>query len=132
MADLCERFTAEYLPRKRASTQKSYRQQIATEVLPALARVKVEEVTFSDVDTLHRTISKRAPYRANRVLALLSCMFTMAIRWEWRADNPCKSIERNQEHKRRRYLSMDELGRLTKALAEHRDQQAAEIIRMLL
>jgi integrase len=47
-------------------------------------------------------------------------------------DNPAKGIERNPEHKRERYLSGEELARLTAALAEHRDQQAANIIRVLL
>jgi hypothetical protein len=33
VADLCERFTAEVLPRNRASTQRDYRQQIAVDIL---------------------------------------------------------------------------------------------------
>jgi integrase len=133
VTDLCARFEAEYLPRKRPSTQQTYRQQIAAEIIPALGRLKVANVTFSDIDGVHRAITKRGrPYRANRVLALLSRMFTMAVRWHMRVDNPCKGIERNQEHKRRRYLSADELTRLTKALAEHSDQQSADIIRLLL
>jgi integrase len=132
MADLCERFEAEYLPRKRPSTQRSYRQQIAAEIRPALGRLKVAEVTFADVDAVHRTISKRAPWRANRVVALLSRMFSMAIRWGWRTNNPCKGIERNPEDKRRRYLSIDELARLSAALGTLKDQQSADIIRLLL
>jgi integrase len=59
-------------------------------------------------------------------------MFGLAIRWGWRSDNPAKGIERNPEEKRHRYLAGDELGRLTAALAEHEDQQAANIIRLLL
>ena len=133
VADLCERFETDYLPRKRASTQKSYRQMIAAEIKPALKNLKVAEVTFADIDGVHRKITKRGRlYRANRVLALLSAMFTMALKWRMRSDNPCKGVERNQEHKRRRYLSTDELKRLFKALAEHRDQQSADIIRLLL
>jgi integrase len=132
VADLCDRFIADYLPRKRPSTQKTYRQQIAAEIRPALGQLKVAEVTYADVDGVHRAISKRAPYRANRVVALLSRMFSMAIRWGWRADNPAKGIEKNQEHKRRRYLSADELVRLTTALAGAKDQQSADIVRLLL
>jgi hypothetical protein len=117
--DLCDRFVAEYLPRKKPSTQHTYRLQIDNEIRPALGRLKVAEVTFSDTDGLHRKISARGtPYRANRVIALLSRMFSMAIRWGHCTDNPCKGVERNQEAKRRRYLSPDELTRLTTALAE--------------
>jgi integrase len=133
VADLADRFVSEYLPRKRASTQATYRGQIESEIKPALGKLKVAEVTFSDVDAMHRKITKRGtPYRANRVVALLSRMFSMSIRWGMRTDNPVRGIERNQEPKRRRYLSADELGRLTAALADHKDQQAANIVRMLL
>ena len=54
------------------------------------------------------------------------------MRWGMRTDNPCKGIERNREHHRRRYLSGDELARLIKALAAHPDKQAANIVRLLL
>jgi integrase len=133
VGDLCDRFIAEYLPRKRPSTQHTYRLQIDNEIRPALGRLKVGETRFADIDALHRKITARGtPYRANRIIALLSRMFSMAIRWQWRSDNPCKGIERNGEHKRRRYLSADELERLGVALAEYSDQQSANIIRLLL
>jgi integrase len=133
VADLCDRFIAEHLPRKRPSTQKSYARQIAADIRPALGPLKVAEVAYSDIDRLHRKITARgAPYRANRVIATLSKMLSLAVRWHWRTDNPCKSIERNDEHKRRRYLSAVELARLTVALASAKDQQSADIIRLLL
>ena len=59
-------------------------------------------------------------------------MFSLSIKWRWRPDNPCKGVERNPEKKRHRYLSGAELAALTGALAEHPDQQAADIIRLLL
>jgi len=40
VADLCDRFVADYLPRKRLSTQVSYRQQIDVEIRPALGKLK--------------------------------------------------------------------------------------------
>jgi integrase len=133
VADLCDRFISDHLPRKTLSTQKSYHGLIASEIRPALGRLKVAAVGFAEVDGLHRAITKRGrSYRANRALAVLSKMFSMAIKLRMRADNPCKGIERNQEHKRRRYLSADELTRLIKVLDEYRDQQSADIIRLLL
>ena len=132
MADLCDRFESEYLPRKRPSTQRGYRQQIATNIRPALGRMKVASVTFADVDALHRKIGARAPTQANRVVALLSRMFSMAIRWGLRTDNPTRSIERNHEHKRQRYLSGAELARVTAALANMRDRGAADAIKLML
>ena len=133
VSDLCDRFLAEYLPRKRASTQHTYKPQIENVIRPALGRLKLAEVTFADTDGLHRKLSAHGtPYRANRVIALLSRMFSMAMRWQWRSDNPCRGIERNAEPKRRRYLSADELARLGHALDKASDQQSANIIRLLL
>ena len=59
-------------------------------------------------------------------------MFNVAIRWQWRTDNPARGIERNQEPARHRYLSAAELVSLSVSLAEHPDQQAANIFRLLL
>jgi integrase len=133
VADLCARFEAEYLPRKRASTQRSYRQQIAVDIVPAIGRAKVAAVAHSDVDALHRRITARgSPGHANRVIALLSRLFTLAIRWGWRPDNPARGIERNQEHRRQRYLTGAELTRLTAALAKLKDVGAANAVRLLL
>ncbi len=133
VADLCQRFQDEHFPKTRPSTQLQYRQIIDNDILPALRHMKVAQVTFTDIDALHRKITKRgAPYRANRAMAVVSKMFSLAVKWGWRSDNPANGIERNQELKRHRYLSPEELGRLTEALSQHKDEQAANIIRMLL
>ena len=59
-------------------------------------------------------------------------MFNLSIRWRWRTDNPCTGIERNQENKRTRYLSAEELARLTAVLSAYHDQEAANVVRLLL
>ena len=91
------------------------------------------DVAYADIDALHRKVTKAGgPYVANRCVALLSKIFSLAIRWKMRTDNPAKGVERNAEAKRKRYLSGDELARLTAALAAYPDRQSANIIRMLL
>jgi integrase len=132
VADLCDRFTEEFIPKKRPMTQRDYRRMIEREIIPSLGSIKVADVTFSDIDRLHRRIGRRAPYTANRCVALLSKMFSLAVRWQYRADNPCRGIERHPEAKRERYLSADELARLGAALAKHKDKAAANIFRLLL
>jgi integrase len=132
VADLCDRFVEEVAPRLRAATSRDYSIGIRKYIKPALGRHKVASVTHSDVAALHRRITASAPYQANRAIALRSRLVNLSIRWGWRTDNPAKGIERNQETKRHRYLSPDELLRLTAALAEHSDQQAANIFRLLL
>ncbi|MER9840318.1 site-specific integrase [Mesorhizobium australicum] len=132
VADLCDRFEKEHLTKKRDSTARDYKALIKNHILPALKNKKVAEVEFTDIDSLHRKISKTAPYLANRTVAVLSKMFGLAIKWRWRTDNPAKGIERNDEQKRHRYLSPAELVKLTEALAALYDQQAANIFRLLL
>lgn len=133
MADLCTRFIEDHLGKKREATSRDYRAMIAREILPVMKHRKVSEITFEDVDDLHRKITRRgAPYVANRTLAVLSKMFGLAQKWRWRTDNPARGIERNAEVKRQRYLSPDEIGRLSAALAQLDDQQGADIIRILL
>jgi integrase len=132
IADLCARFERDYIPRKRSSTQRVYRQQIAADILPTLGRMKIAVLSHADIDAFHHRLSTRAPTHANRTLAVLSRMFSLAVRWGWRVDNPCRGIERNQEHKRHRYLSGAELARLSTALAKLPDQSAANAVRLLL
>jgi integrase len=134
VADLCDRFEEEHLPRKRGSTAEDYLRMLRVHIRPHFGQhAKVADVTFADVDALHRKITKAGHlHRANRTIAVLSKMFSLAIRWGMCEANPCKGIERNTEHHRRRYLSADELGRLVAALAAHPDTQAANIVRLLL
>ena len=77
-------------------------------------------------------MSKRAPYRANRCVALLSRLFALAIRWEWCITNPTKGVERNSEEPRERYLSDAEMIRLIDTLYTFNDQQVADIIRVMI
>jgi integrase len=134
VAELISRFEAEHLPRLRATSQADYRRMIANHIRPHFGtHSKVADVTFSDVDRLHRKITAAGHlHRANRVMAVLSKMFSLAVRWSMRDSNPCKGIEKNIEYERRRYLSADELVRLIAALNAHPDRQAADIVRMLL
>lgn len=135
MLDLITRFDEEHIgPRLRPMSQLHYRGLIERHVKPHFGQnIKVADVRYEDVDSLHRKISKGgAPYAANRTVAVLSKMFSLAIRWNMRSDNPARGIERNTEPKRKRYLKPDELAALTKALAAHSNQQVADIIRLLL
>lgn len=120
VADLCDRYLKEHArAKKRASSADADEYNIDRHVRPALGKRKVSTIEYTDIDRLFADISTSKPITANRVAALLSKMFSLAIRWQYRADNPVKGIERNQEKKRHRYMSADELKRLTQALAEY-------------
>jgi integrase len=134
MPELIERFEAEHVVRKRPSTSRAYQQMLELHIRPHFgAHRKVADVRFEDIDALHRKLTKSgSPYMANRCVAMLSKMFSLAARWRMRDDNPAKGIEKNYETKRKRYLSADELARLSAALAAYSDQQIASIFRLLL
>ena len=134
MDDLVTRFLHEHSDRKnRATTTANYRGMADRWILPKLRNRKVADISFSDVEDRHAAITKEGgPYAANRVVALLSKMFSLAIKWGYRSDNPAKGIERNQEVKRHRYLAGDEIKSLVAALNAHEDRQAANIVRVLL
>ena len=119
VSDLADCFEKEHLPRKRPSTAADYRRMLANHIRPHFGRhKKVSEVVWDDIDKLHRKItSQGSPYAANRCVAVLSKMFSLAIKSRMRTDHPVKGIERNAETKRKRYLTADELERLTAALA---------------
>jgi integrase len=131
--DLCDRFEAEHLPRKRASTATDYTRMLRLHVRPAIGKRKVASLSFRDVDELHRDLTKRSgPYLANRVIAVLSKACSLAVRWQLLANNPCRGVERNDEAKRKRYATGAELERLSRALTAHDDRDAADIFRLLL
>jgi integrase len=128
--ELCDRYLAEHAIKKRtASGDESLIRRV---IKPALGNRKVASIAYGDVDKLHRKLSATAPIHANRLVALLSKMFSLSIRWEMRADNPCHGVERNHEERRYRYLTGEELRRLTEAMAVHPGQTAANAIRLLL
>ena len=77
-------------------------------------------------------MSRQRLTQANRALAVTAAMFQRAVKWKMRPDNPAKGVERNREHARERYLRQDELTRLLDALAKDRNQQVADLFRLLL
>jgi integrase len=134
VGDLIARFREEHFPRLRASSAADYERMIRNYVLSHFSEnTKVADVTFTDVDALHRKITRLGyEHRANRVIALLHKMFALAVRWEMRADNPVRGIEHNTEHARRRYMTPNELARIVAALAEFPDRDIADALRLLL
>lgn len=88
-------------------------------ILPRIGSRRMDQVGAEDVTRLHLGLRK-TPVAANRVLALLSHMFTMARTWRVLPagyPNPCEDIPRFDEKKRKRYLSADELRRVGELLA---------------
>ena len=120
IAQLADRYMAVHArPKKKPRSVQSDASNLRNHVLPALGPKKAAAVTRADVARFHHSM-RETPGAANRVLALLSKMFTLAEKWELRPDgtNPCRHVERYPERKLERFLSEVELARLSEALAE--------------
>lgn len=117
VAELCERYLKEHAePHKKGSSLRNDRQLIEDVICKSFGTRKVADLTFADVQRMH-SASIATPYRANRALACLSKMMTLAVRWGLRRDNPCSGVERFKEEKRQRFLSTLEVTKLGEVLA---------------
>jgi integrase len=133
-----ERYLAEHAAvKKKASSAAEDRRNLRNHVLPVLGTRRVTDITRNDVARLHAAM-KDKPCAANRCLALLSKMFTLAEKWCERPDgtNPTRHVEKFRERKIERFLSETELARLGDVLdgaeqvGEHTSVVAA--IRLLI
>ena len=119
------------IPKKRPASVREDTSMIDNILLPKIASKKVNAVTRRDVDGITTSL-KDHPHRANRVRALLSKMFSLAVDWGWRADNPVVGVEFFRENPRERWLNDSELQRLSEALAAHPNQMNANAVRLLI
>jgi len=95
---------------------------------------KLRSIRREDIQALHGRVGKSSgPYAANRLLALLSTMFTKAIvEWKWNHPHPAKGIRKFREHSRDRFLQGEELGRFFAALGVEEDVAARDLFLLLL
>ena len=104
--DLGERYKTEHLPKKTGErSEGDDTAMLDNEILPRIGSLKVANVHFGDLSALHKDITDSGrPVRANRVLALASKMFSLAMTplagkiepWRTQAQgNPGKGVERN-------------------------------------
>jgi integrase len=124
----------EYLERHYSPTSRGKlrdKQTLEGVILPKLGTLRLAAVSTRDIEKLHR-LMEGTPYRANRVLALLSSMFAEAMKWKWAKENPARGIRRYPEEKRERWLQPDGLIRLHSALNGYQDQRASNAIRLIL
>lgn len=70
--------------------------------LSFLEKKRISAIDKAEVIHLHSTIAKqRGIYSANRVLALLTTMFSKVISWGWDEVNPCIGIKKFREKNER-------------------------------
>ena len=127
MKQLAERFTKEHVQvRCKPSTQEEYRRSVELYLGPFFGPAAVRTVNRADVAEFHGSLS-HIPYQANRSLAVLRKMMSLAELWGLRDmhTNPCERIQHYPERKRERFLSGAEITRLGKALT-HAEASGSE------
>ena len=120
VSELAERYLREHADaHKKKRSRDEDRRFLEKILLPRWGHKAVESITRKDAAKLHHEL-RQTPITANRVLALVSKMFSLAEAWGLRPDasNPCRHVRRNREDRRDRYLSNEELARLGVVLAE--------------
>ena len=102
-----------------AHTAGIYRGSLDNHILPALGAMPIDTVTREHVSALHLRL-RRTPRAANRVLMVLSKMFSLAEAWGLSpaGGNPCRFVVRYKEGKRERFLAPEEYRRVGRSLAE--------------
>ena len=93
-------------------------------IVPALGSRLVGDVQRPDVARLHQSISRSSPIEANRVLALVSHLFTKAEEWGYVPaghPNPARGVQKNKERARDRWLREGEVRRLMETVGQESD-----------
>ena len=130
MANAVAEFFGIYVPERvrlgkmATKTVREYRIQWTAHLLPKLGKLKVAEVNRKHIS---RAVAGKPPTTRNRLLALVSRLFTYFEQQELREQNtsPVKGIERATLEPRDRVLTAAELSRLAKALAAYDGNPAA-------
>ena len=100
-----ERYLVEVIPTKAPRTQRDNLKELKL-LKQAFGHMAPDEITPQDIYAYMD--ARKAPVRANREKALLSHVFSYAIRWGKAEDNPCRLVKGNKEKPRSRYISDDE------------------------
>ena len=132
VAEGLDRFLDGYAParikigRLSPRTLETYRNQAKLYIRPALGKRRVADVTRRDVE---RAVGRLPNATRNRALALLSRLFNLFERWEWRPQhtNPARGVERAREEARDRVLDSGELAALSAALERLEERFPASV-----
>ena len=120
LSEIGEQFLTEHVAAKRsASSAASYRDLLERLTYPDLGNRKADKITTAEIQKLHSKNS-HTPYQANRLLRVLSSLFTFAGKAHVVpiGFNPCRGIEYFPEEGRERYLTTSELAKIGDAVRE--------------
>ena len=120
VADLAKRYVEAHLEVNcRPGTVETFGRIVRLYIVPELGALPVSGVDRSHVAALHYKMRDK-PYQANQTRDVLAKMFRLAEAWGMTPPrrNPALSIRRYKEHRRERFLTVEEYRRLGAVLAE--------------
>ena len=120
VADLAKRYMEAHVEVNcRPGTVETFGRIVRLYIVPELGALPVSEVGRSHVSALHYKMRDK-PYQANQTRDVLAKMFRLAEAWGMTPPrrNPALSIRRYKEHRRERFLTVEEYRRLGAVLAE--------------
>ncbi len=121
--ELADQFVEQHVSTLRSSRE--YTRIIEQEIKPRWGSRPIDDLSRRDLISTLDEIVGRAPYVANRTLAVLRKMFNWAIYRELADTNPCQHIKPpGKEQKRDRVLSSDEVVRVWNACGELSDHMS--------
>lgn len=100
-------------------------------ILPNFGTMKAKSLTRENVRRLMAKMEP-TPIRANRCLAMMSKLMSLAIEKNIRVDNPCKGIAKYPENKRTDFIQMPDLTNLIRVLDVQEDKDQADAVRLLI
>jgi integrase len=104
-------------PHNKASWGNEIELILNTRILPAFGTKRIGDLTRAEIKRWHSGMA-RSPYRANRCLAVLRKMLSLAHgEWELRDDNPALGVKPFPEKRRERFFAPEELKAIGKWLA---------------
>jgi integrase len=142
--DLIDRYIVDHLPTKTlAAVRLRDEHKMLAEIGVKLGKhTKVADIHGGDIVDMHRRITESGRrVRANRVLAICSKMFSLALvprageTLAWRnaaLGNPCKGIKHNREEAKERFFSQAELSAISDALARYSGGVSADCVRLIM
>ena len=120
------------VPKKRPRSVQKDRSMLDRIILPRLGGRNVNAVQSRDVQALHAAM-KETPYQANRVLALMSKMFSLAVQWGLASRQPGPKASSGTKKKGGNVgCQMTNLKHLLGALSSHPNRCAANAVRFQL
>jgi len=126
----------EYMERHAKPHKKSWKQdknQFKLHLKP-LKNKQLSAITPRNIQSRHLAVKEKAgPYAANRMLALVHCLFNKADEWGYYEGlNPARKVKRFREQSRDRFLHADEVPRFFKALADDDNEKIKDFLLICL